>query len=309
MNELGRESAPQHIDSLIIAAGADHRSYQVLSTLVESGCSIGRLIIFNYLQRRIEDPAYLKRYESYLGLFDGETIHVEVDITCSETCIRELEQAVTFSDNETIAIDITCFTKPYFFILVKYMSFLGLGSILLFYTQPKKYRFGDMDFSSFRSSSGPVSVSELPSFHGGATSDTRRVLIVIMGFDGDLSSEIYEIVAPAKTLVINGFPSFEPKFKDISLINNERLVDRSERTYLSTSWNPFELFNTLHEIVRRYDGFAIDIAPLGNKPMALGACMFAIANPSVRIIYPFPEKYENVTTESPATSWIYRINL
>ena len=53
----------------------------------------------------------------------------------------------------------------------------------------------------------------------------------------------------------------------------------------------------------------LNIAPLGTKPMALGACLFAIHNPEVRVIYPIPDKYENLTTEECWDSWVYGIPL
>jgi hypothetical protein len=43
--------------------------------------------------------------------------------------------------------------------------------------------------------------------------------------------------------------------------------------------------------------------------MALGACMFALADNSIRVVYPMPDKYANVTTDRCWHSWRYVIPL
>jgi len=57
--------------------------------------------------------------------------------------------------------------------------------------------------------------------------------------------------------------------------------------------NPFEIYNLLQGIKIKTPNNFINIAPLGTKPMALGACLFALHNPAVRIIYPLPDAYES----------------
>lgn len=43
--------------------------------------------------------------------------------------------------------------------------------------------------------------------------------------------------------------------------------------------NPFSAYNTLVEIKDSNTDKLLDICVLGSKPMALGACMFALRNP------------------------------
>ena len=51
------------------------------------------------------------------------------------------------------------------------------------------------------------------------------------------------------------------------------------------------------------------LAPLGTKPMALGACMFAIDNDDVRVVYPRPKEYVSQTTRASWRSWRYDVRL
>lgn len=310
MDLVTDDRIPTHLDCFIIAAGADYRSYENLEKLVSLGCDIRKLIVFDFTQRHVQDDIeYSSSYSKFEEIYEGDTINIETDISDPTTCIPNLTKKTKIESNYNIGLDISCFTKPYFYVLLKYLAYINLDQLLVFYTQPRTYRFSDGSYCSFRSSSGPISVREVPSFPGSDDRNDERMLIVLLGFDGDLSSEISEIVAPTKTVIVNGFPSFETKFKDISLINNEKLVNNSSKLLYSKSTNPFEIYNTLKELVSMNNDAAINIAPLGNKPMALGACLFAIHNPQVRIIYPYPEKYTNVTTDSCSISWVYKIPL
>lgn len=54
--------------------------------------------------------------------------------------------------------------------------------------------------------------------------------------------------------------------------------------------NPFSAYNTLVEIKDSNTDKLLDICVLGSKPMALGACLFALRNPQiVKVSYPFPK--------------------
>jgi hypothetical protein len=74
--------------------------------------------------------------------------------------------------------------------------------------------------------------------------------------------------------------------------------------------NPFDTYNLLQSIKEQAEtNTFINIAPLGPKPMALGACLFALHNPDVRIIYPLPENYEKKYSDDCWNSWVYNFPL
>ena len=66
---------------------------------------------------------------------------------------------------------------------------------------------------------------EVPGFPGLTTGRKNNILVFTLGFDGDLSVFISEEVTPNSVVIVNGFPAYSPKFKDISLMNNERLLN------------------------------------------------------------------------------------
>ncbi|MCR9260894.1 MAG: hypothetical protein NXH95_14310 [Pseudomonadaceae bacterium] len=306
--ELTASSMPKRIDALIIAAGADYRAYQALRLFNEEGLTIEKLIIVDFRQRRVEDDAYNSKYYQYRQALYNELIELEADIDDPSGCVAEIvNSGLVESSRQNLYIDISCFSKPTFYTLLKYFSISGVDEISVLYTQPRSYKFPQGNYRSYRSSSGPTSVREIPSFPGEDKREDEKLLVLLIGFDGDLADEIGEIVAPTKTVVINGFPSFEPKYKDISLICNEKLIRPSNKLLYSRSSSPFDVYNLLAKLVD--NEVAVHIAPLGNKPMALGACLFAIHYPSVRVVYPFPEEYVNETTDECSHSWVYRMPL
>lgn len=309
MERVLNAELPEMLDFFIIAAGADYRAYENLRLLNSLGCRVNTLVVYDFHQRRqTQDKEYVGRYNSYQATVLEELVVVEVDISDPSGCIGTLlDHDVQIEPSKNVGLDISCFTKPFFYVLLKYLARIGLPCVFTFYTQPRAYRFSEENYRSFRSSRGPISVREVPSFPGGDAREKERMLVVLLGFDGDLSAEISETVAPTKVVVINGFPSYEPKFKDISLISNERLVQASNRLMYSRSANPYEIYNTLEDLDVQGDSTAINIAPLGNKPMALGACLYAIHNPKVRVVYPFPQVYENIITDQCSVSWLYRL--
>jgi len=307
-------SSPPAYDYLLLAGGSDTRAYEILRKAKGSALLLKNTVLFDFEERK-SDPeekvriAY-KAYENY----DCNVHSIECSIKDPSACLKSLEKNdLPLKEGQSIAVDISCFTKPYFFAILKYLKdHKHLSTITVFYTEPIAYRLSKGFYKSYHSSEGPLSIIELPGFPGLERRAAKSLLVVLVGFDGELSSYISEEVAPEKTIVVNGFPSYTPKFKDVSMINNEKILGSSgalNSVKFARANNPFETFNLLDAIQKESGNAFLNIAPLGTKPMALGACLFALMNSSTRILYPMPEKYTNVTTERCWQSWRYVIPL
>jgi len=305
------ECNQEHYDYMLAACGMDSRAYEVVRRLKDKKVQIDNLIMFDYKERNEGlSTENGQLYYCYKDIYKSI-----VKITCSmrdpSSCIKKIQDERYLKRSKRIGIDISCFTKPFFFLIMKMMKLTyKLEKISVFYTEPKSYIFPEGLYDSYRSSEGPLQIIEIPGFTGMARRQGKRILVILIGFDGDLSSEISEDVAPQETTIINGFPGYEPKFKDISLISNEKLINnpRNSLTY-SRANNPFETYNILDKIKNENKDDFINIAPLGTKPMALGACMYALHNPDVRIVYPMPLTYRMKTTDNCSKSWMYEIPL
>jgi len=300
-------------DYVLVACGSDYRAYQTLRKSKDFGITFKNVLIFDFEERHdYADAEMRKAYQSYEEL----ALNIK-PVTCSikdpSTCVKALHDSEpNLHDAAAVALDISCFTKPYSFCILKYLKEQAkINHITALYTEPMSYVFAEGLFHSYHSTSGPLSIMEIPGFPGNDIRTTRKTLVVLLGFDGELSSFITDEVAPNDTTVINGFPAYAPKFKDISLINNEKLLSSIPRESIlySRANNPFETFNLLEHIFQRDSSAFINVAPIGTKPMALGACLFALVHPSVRIVYPLPTEYANITTQKCWYSWSYEIPL
>jgi len=296
------------LDYLILASGSDSRAYEVLSKC--KSISKNQVVFFHFIERLdgldSSDPLFNFKKYSYKYIQE-----IYCNIKNPSSCLEEITKN-KFNSSTKIGIDISCLTKPYFYFIIKLLKErFAVENLSVFYTEPKSYLFPKGLFNAFHTSSGPLSIFEIPGYSGQEKRGAKRTLVILLGFDGDLSKEINEDVSPHDTVVVNGFPSYTPKFKDISLITNEKLVsDHNIIVSYARANNPFEIYNLLQMIKDKAtaDTF-INVAPLGTKPMALGACLFALHNPDVRIVYPLPENYENKYSDKSWNSWIYDLPL
>ena len=298
-------------DIFLLAGGSDYRAYAILKLMKSENVSINKILFFDFLER-VQGIDENDPYYDYQKIGFNNIIPIQCSIRDPNSCLQNL---IPFESEllstQKIALDISCFTKPYFFYLIKlFKERFKVDYMKVFYTEPQSYLFPGGIYSSYRSSVGPLTILEIPGFSGYEVRREKRVLVILLGFDGDLSKEINEDISPSETLVVNGFPSYSPKFKDISLVANEKLTsDKDVKIKFSKANNPFEVFNLLESIKKQNENTFINIAPLGTKPMALGACLFALYYPEVRVVYPMPETYEKVTTNKCWNSWRYLIPL
>lgn len=296
-------------DVLLIAEGSDHRAYESLKILENNEMKIKYLFIFEFIERDNEDDLFQIPIDLQ-STITVKTIRIKCSIKDPNSCLNDIiTSGVEISNQNNIAIDISCFTKPYFFYLLKLLQGrFSLNIVNVFYTEPFSYYFPEKIFTSYKSSKGPLSILEIPGYSGKEQRGDKRLLIILLGFDGDLAKEICEDITPSEINLVNCFPGYIPKYKDISLIANEKLSSNPDNKILySQADNPFEIYNLLTHIASSHKDYFINIAPLGTKPMALGACLFSLSNKNVRVVYPFPEKYNKVTTDRCWNTWQYKI--
>jgi len=295
-------------DFFIAAAGSDYRAYQMLNKFKKYNISLKNFFLFDF-KERFEDLSQddIEAYNSYKS-FGFKPEIIKCSIMDPSNCIKSLfASKYNLSSDDHIAIDISCFTKPYFFSIIKYLKEqIGVKLITVLYTEPMSYIFNK---GHYHSGYGQLSVMEVPGYPGLNTRATEKVLVILLGFEGDLSSFITEDVASDKIILVNGFPAYSQYFKDLSIIKNERLLGNvgTKIEYVKAN-NPFETFNLLETFKKEHPDAFFNIAPLGSKPMALGACLFSLLDESVRIVYPLPEKYAHKTTKECNYSWSYKIS-
>jgi len=143
-----------------------------------------------------------------------------------------------------------------------------------------------------------------------SSNDKEEILVCFLGFEKDISNYVNHVANPSKTIAINGFPAYYPKMKDYSLLNNYELLSKigKENVFYTTANNPFSAYNTLCEILEKFSNSILNICVLGNKPMALGACIFALNHPRhSKVSFPYPSRYKIDTSITSNNCWHYQI--
>ena len=302
---------PEPLDVLILADGNDElRGSELVKRYLSLGSTIDLMIIFRFNERDhgVREDAGEKTLQELAQALAHQFISIEVPIMDPTSATGPMDAWTEYlCAGKKVGIDITLFTKPYFFWLIKYLHRTGLARVSVFYTEPESYRYSQGSPETYHSTAGPLTVSEIQGFPGGARVGESTHLTIFLGFDGELSAAVNEDVAPEELVVVNGFPSYVPKFKDISLVNNSDTVDAATERRSSAADNPFDTYNEL-ELIRKSAGEKpMTIAPLGTKPMALGACLFAISHEDVRIVLPLPNEYLTKTTRKSWRTWRYGV--
>lgn len=314
------QDTPASFGLFIAAISDEDRSKEVILNLHKKGTSIKRLVVINYYYNDV------KLKESLINQFPqyAESIAcINVNIYEPLDCIAKLSEQLGNQPipDSNFGMDITCVPIPHFFILLKFLT-QTLNKACLYYTEPRYYVMTDDINKSYSSTIGSISTDEIYGFSGisARSGSSDRILLCFLGFDNDLLPTVIQDSSPSKIITINGFPSFFPKFKDISLLNNEKILSSSDYASLRDSSgknknliyveaaNPFDVMNTLEQLKTINRSYCIDIVPLSSKPMALGVCLFALFNEDIRVIYPFPEKYVGNITNKSNNCWEYEVD-
>ncbi|HEY4224561.1 MAG TPA: hypothetical protein VGM70_01975 [Pseudolysinimonas sp.] len=116
----------------------------------------------------------------------------------------------------------------------------------------------------------------------------------LLGFEGARLAHVMdqEEVDNRRTYPVIGFPGFRLEYPTYTYLGNREVLGTGHihrRVEYASASNPFEAFHALERILSRTNGARLRVAPIGTKPHALGAVLFAIAHPAVvELIYDHP---------------------
>lgn len=280
-------------------------------------------IIFNYKEtdpeRKKEEnirkmKRNLERISSCVHVFNTESVSSPSEGIEKFLMFVE-EKRVSLSDKKVV-VDITVFTKPYFFLLFKVLhEKFGLAQFDVFYTEPEKYKSKNSGKDEIILTEGLDRVESIPGFVGSSV-NPKDALIVIMGYEGKRAVDVFYTVNPEITYAINGFPSYQPGGHRISLEANLRFLRESgasDNLFYAPAIDPFETRERIEEIIKivreRHRGFNITIAPLGTKMQAFGVLLYALKDKTVKVVYPFPSVYKPDYSYKYGPSWIFAVDL
>ena len=235
--------------------------------------------------------------------FNPERMSFSVDQV--EVNLRGFEDFLnqTFNDIkiETLTIDATTLSIAELLYIFRWVKKLQKEITLkIIYAEPENYTsridtqsdFGKHQFSLSDDSRGYIA---LPGFTRAVNGRNKSHVIALLGFErvrlGQLLSNDEGAYIKSFTPIF-GVPGFKPYYDKHSVYQNIDLITRNgEKPEFSSANNPFATYNLLSEISESLPELSINIAPIGTKPMAIGACLYLVNN-SIKagLMYDHPYK-------------------
>ena len=185
--------------------------------------------------------------------------------------MQDLLRSIDRSDNQTIVIDISVFTKRHLLMMLRWLDDYDLwGRLCIVYSEPAEYLISEHIPLSF----GLASLHQTPGFS--ACPDLSRPvhLIMFLGYEGDRAMAVYEHIQPMKTTLAVPHPPFRPGWTGkTEQFNRDLLSLVGEQAVLKIdALDPDATNETLTDVLGRSGrgDFARIISPLGTKPQTLG---------------------------------------
>jgi hypothetical protein len=298
------EIAKLEYDYFIYAKNPEKRSSNALNILQSSEVKLN-----NIIELKFEDAESSK----IIKTIDHNVITCPYRYVLAGTAsILELLNELQFSNDDKICIDITGIDAPYLFHLLKVIKAKKMISkIDLIYTAPETYK---KNTAGYVFSKGIREVKQLPAYTGRTKANGMKILLIMMGFEGYRSNEVLSSIDPERTIALNGFPSYSLEFKDTSILENKDLLNSpscKNNVSLASAHDPFETLQILSNLPQSYKKHNMIIAPIGTKPMSLGACLYCLNDESARVVFPYPNSYitKNLPAEKIGKTWIYQLIL
>lgn len=213
--------------------------------------------------------------------------------------LRSREQLVQFwkdIPSDVVYFDITGLSHHIWAPLLR----VGVGlkpRIIGVYVEPGDYRpsLTPTEGEIFDLSERILGIAPLPGFASLAESTDEDVCFVpLLGFEGTRFAYVMEHVQPAggKTVPIIGVPGFKIEYPFYTYHGNRAPLTESRawrNVRFARANCPFSVFYALQDIAATYPRDTLKIAPIGTKPHALGAVLYAMATlKPVELVYDHP---------------------
>lgn len=292
-------------DLFLFSKGSEDRSYTVFDQYYEFISPKQCIMLDSRMRNESLTAEDIEKYNSIdllimqKGVQNIKTVSIETPYISRSLLLEEI------STETTISVDVSSMNfweiSDLIFFLLKRRS---AKRINIFYTEPGLYHYENDDIVQYDHEIHPVSINYIKEYYSTNTSN-KEILVSMIGFQKHVNKLVKDIFEVSQYYSINGFPSFYPKAKDISQVNNDDYLSEimPANKYSAEAINPFITFNTLYEISKASHNAYMNICPLCSKPMAIGACLYAIKNPlTTRIIYPYAS---TITTKTDGVGRTY----
>lgn len=266
-------------DYFIVSKGAEARSYMV-SSLIDRVISTKNMIIFDSQMNQDKlGQSENEQYNSLANIISDKKIDNCLTVPAENTKLGVTLSKYSLPQNSRIALDISSMNfwelQDVIFYLLKVLK---VSILDVFYTEPDLYRYESFDITQYQHDDYPVSLNYPQNYYSTRTIEDEEIFVGILGFQKHVLKLLQDNNEVTDFYSINGFPSFYPKAKDISQVNNWDFLAQLQNShkFSADASNPFLCYNTLAEIYNVSQKAFMTICPLGSKPMLLGALLFVL---------------------------------
>ncbi len=173
------------------------------------------------------------------------------------------------------------------------------SSVRLMYFEPSHYRHhaNPSSASLFDLSASFLGVQPIPGFANlvGPPDESDALFVPFLGFEGSRARQVAMTLDPIpKVIPVVGLPGFKLQYPQLALSCNQEFLEENgaePRLRYAAANCPFEAYTVLDEIRRDYPRAYLYLAPIGTKPHALGAILYALDNPKdTEVMFDHPIK-------------------
>jgi hypothetical protein len=223
--------------------------------------------------------------------------------------------------NKKICIDITGFTRAHLLFLIKYLSVKGIRQFEALYSVPQQYiekeetKFFDENVQEVRQVAG---------YEGNHTTHTSNdVLVIGVGYDNQLISNVAQYKDKTKKIQIFGLPSLQADMYQESVLRANLAaedvgvgVGDHPQNFFAPAYDPFVTADVLREVISGLNSKKavtnLYLAPLSTKPQALGFALYYLTewqDKAASIILPVCGKQVPDPSVGISKIWKYTIEL
>ena len=225
---------------------------------------------------------------------------VAVDGSTQDILIRSkaaLSHFISQIDSTRLYVDITGLEHHVWASLLRAII-CDVRPVSAVYVEPERYRYSlnPTEGRLFDLTDKFTEISSFPGFTRLESTDdeSKTCFVPLLGFEGNRLAHAIEKIDPPveKIFPVVGAPGFRAEFPFSTYIGNRGSLSRDglwKRVHFAIANSPTSAMERLRVIEHEYPDHLLKIAPLGTRPHALGAVLFALnGGPKVELVYDNP---------------------
>ena len=218
----------------------------------------------------------------------------------------EFDTAVEQYRNRSIVLEATTLGFVEVFLTLKALSSLKVSKVDLLYAEPGNYNLKRTSLirtsqllhrRDFELSDEVPGYKAIPTATKLLTDQRPQKTVFFLGFEErriERALEDHQLIQPSNTDVVFGVPAYRPGWEMDAFANNVRVIKERKLeggVHFCGAENPAAALEVLQRIQKGLiTGEVMFIAPIGTKPMGIGAALFAATEPNVGLLYDHPTR-------------------